>query len=179
VPVEKYGISLNLSQTTLTSDRPEAHIVALFAFSGSEHNQSLFRRCDGGWKQWEGHVVDGRFPLRQHLGGSAHGAVSLRNMAGKRRRSSCAGRFGCGASLDVETGAGCTVVAPRVALHFSIRDLSAWRRNYLYVVRERSEEDLSQVIPLRPLTAAEARDMLTAILEPVAYLHAEASCMVA
>src|ERR1022692_4775562 len=29
------------------------------------------------WKQWEGQVVNGEFPLRQYLGGSDHSAVFL------------------------------------------------------------------------------------------------------
>jgi TonB family protein len=38
---------------------------------------------------------------------------------------------------------------------------------------ERTEEDLAQVVPGRPLTPDETRDMLTSVLETLAYLHAE------
>src|ERR1700690_3850904 len=33
------------------------------------------------WKQWEGQVVNGEFPLRQYLGGSDHSAVFLTERA--------------------------------------------------------------------------------------------------
>jgi TonB family protein len=126
------------------------------------------------WKQWEGHVVDGRFPLRQHLGGSAHGAVFLTEYG----RQEAAIKLVPADSVAAQVWMLRRELAARLShpgllsiFQFGICQLGGG--NYLYVVRERSEEDLSQVIPLRPLTAAEARDMLTAILEPVAYLHAE------
>ena len=35
------------------------------------------------WKQWEGQVVNGSFPLRQYLGGSDHSAVFLTERRGR------------------------------------------------------------------------------------------------
>ena len=35
------------------------------------------------WKQWEGQVVNGNFPLRQYLGGSDHSAVFLTERRGQ------------------------------------------------------------------------------------------------
>jgi TonB family protein len=129
------------------------------------------------WKQWEGHVVDGRFPLRRHLGGSAHSAVFLTEY---------------GSGTVQEAAIKLTPADPAAAQVWMLRRELAARLSHpgllsifqfgicqlggadlLYVVMERSEEDLSQVVPVRPLTAAEAREMLTAILEPLAYLHAE------
>jgi TonB family protein len=43
----------------------------------------------------------------------------------------------------------------------------------LYVVTEYAEESLAQVIPERPLSTREAREMLGPILEALAYLHAQ------
>ena len=37
----------------------------------------------GVWKTWEGRVVDGKFPLRQWLGGSDHSAVFLTERPGQ------------------------------------------------------------------------------------------------
>ena len=34
------------------------------------------------WKSWEGRTVDGKFPLRQYLGGSDHSAVFLTELSG-------------------------------------------------------------------------------------------------
>ena len=41
----------------------------------------------------------------------------------------------------------------------------------LYVLTEYAEENLSEVLPQRPLTDAEARDMLRPVLDALAYLH--------
>jgi TonB family protein len=41
----------------------------------------------------------------------------------------------------------------------------------LYAVMEGADEDLSQVVPVRPLTAAEAGEMLRPTLEALTYLH--------
>ena len=35
------------------------------------------------WKQWEGQIVNGTFPLRQYLGGSEHSAVFLTERRGR------------------------------------------------------------------------------------------------
>ena len=43
----------------------------------------------------------------------------------------------------------------------------------VYVVMEQAEEDLAQVVPSRALEPAEAREVLAAVLETLAYIHAE------
>jgi TonB family protein len=43
----------------------------------------------------------------------------------------------------------------------------------LYVLMEYAEENLSQFLPQRPLTPAEARDVLTPALQALAFLHGE------
>jgi serine/threonine-protein kinase len=43
----------------------------------------------------------------------------------------------------------------------------------LYVVMEYAEENLSEILPQRPLTPAEARDMLQPVLDALEYLHAK------
>src|ERR1700732_1380069 len=40
----------------------------------------------GVWKTWEGRVVDGKFPLRQWLGGSDHSAVFLTERSGEKAK---------------------------------------------------------------------------------------------
>jgi TonB family protein len=43
----------------------------------------------------------------------------------------------------------------------------------LYVVMEYADEDLSQILPQRPLTAAEARQMIEPAVDALAYLHSK------
>ncbi len=44
-------------------------------------------------------------------------------------------------------------------------------KQFLYVVMEYAEENLSQILPSRPLTSAEAREMLGPLLSALEYLH--------
>ncbi len=46
-------------------------------------------------------------------------------------------------------------------------------KELLYVVMQYAEEDLSQILPQRPLTPAETQDMLSPVLDVLAYLHAK------
>ena len=39
------------------------------------------------WKQWEGHILNGEFPLQRYLGGSDHSAVFLTERAGEPQRA--------------------------------------------------------------------------------------------
>jgi TonB family protein len=127
------------------------------------------------WKQYEGDLVDNRFPLQQFLGNTNHSAVFLTR-------------------LD-EPG------APKAAIKFISADipapdqqLSIWSRaaqlghpqllrifhhgrcriggmNLLYVVMEGADENLSQFLPLRPLNAEETRDVLNPLVDALVYLH--------
>ncbi|HEX8986022.1 MAG TPA: TonB family protein [Bryobacteraceae bacterium] len=113
-------------------------------------------------RNWEGREVDG-LRLEECLGGSDHSAVF---------RS----REGAVKLLRADR------TEPRVALwqrtaqlaHPYLVRLKAMGRaepDLLYVVTEYAEEDLSQVLPDRPLTAEEARELLEPVIEALAYLH--------
>jgi TonB family protein len=128
------------------------------------------------WKQWEGRVVDGKFPLRQFLGGSEHSAVFLTERGDPPQRVAI--KF-----IQVEPSA--------VELQ-----LSRWQRtskfvhshllrlyesgrcrigdfNLLYVVMEHANENLAEFLPQRPLTPAETRDVLAPALDALGFLHRE------
>lgn len=143
------------------------------------------------WKHWEGQVVDSKFLLRRYLGGSEHSAVFLTER-GFRAPSE--------ASQQEQARAEATLKA---AIKFIQVDepnaelqLSRWKRaeqfsqphllrvfdsgrcrlgdfDLLYVVTEYAEENLSQFLPQRPLTPAEARDVLLPVLEALTFLHGE------
>src|SRR5205814_8800298 len=42
----------------------------------------------------------------------------------------------------------------------------------LYLISEFADEELSQVLPVRALTAEEGRQMLSAVVDALAYVHA-------
>lgn len=129
------------------------------------------------WRRWEGRTVDGKFPLQSYLGGSDHSAVFLTLFQGGSGDSERAA-----IKLIAADGAN----AKKQLLRWeSARDLShpnlirilaAGRgkldgTKLLYVVEEYAEENLSQILPERALTAEETRGMLPPILQALQFLQ--------
>src|ERR1700730_1603698 len=119
-------------------------------------------------EKWERRTVDGRFPLQRYLGGSDHSAVFL------TLRQDGAGDSGkaviklISADADAEKQL-LQWKAVRELNHPNlIRIFEAGRCELdgeaaLYVVMEYAEENLSQILPERALTAEETRGMLPPI----------------
>ena len=126
------------------------------------------------WKQFEDEIVDGTFRLREYLGGDESHAVFL---------------------TEYESRPAAIKLIPEDARNGK-RQLQQWRlveklshphlmrlfasgrhelpsQPMLYMVMEYAEENLAQVIPHRPLTAAEAREMLEPALDALAYVHSQ------
>ena len=127
------------------------------------------------WKQWEGQVADGRYPLRQYLGGSERGPVFLTESGGPDRQK-CAIKFFVADPEIADAQMARWEQATKLAHPHLLRMLHTGRcelggARMLYAVMECADEDLSQVVPVRPLTAAEAGEMLRPTLEALAYLH--------
>jgi serine/threonine protein kinase len=129
----------------------------------------------GLWKTWAGRTVDGKFPLRQWLGGSDHSAVFLTERPGQPSSK---------AALKLIAAEGAAVEAQlsrwRAAAQLShphlmrIYEAGRWRLDKTslpYVVMEYAEEDLSQILPQRPLAPAEVTDLLPPVLDALSYLH--------
>jgi TonB family protein len=129
-----------------------------------------------GWRQWEGNVVDGHFPLRRFLGGSDHSAVFLTEYGELSQKA---------ALKFVEAN---PATAPQVLLRWEraaklshphlLRVFQSGRCQLggaamLYVVTEFAEENLSLILPARPLGPAETEYMLRSVLEVLAHLHAQ------
>src|SRR6266404_563860 len=129
------------------------------------------------WKQWEGQVVDARFLLRQYLGGSEHSAVFLTERGTPPQKAAI--KFIQVDEPDAELQLFRWKHATKLSNSHLLRTFESGRchlSNFelLYVVMEYAEENLSQFLPQRPLTPAEARDVLAPTLEALAYLHGEA-----
>lgn len=129
------------------------------------------------WKRWEGKVVNGEFPLQQYLGGSDHSAVFLTQRGGPDGQKAAIKLI----PADPET-AERRLFQWRVAaklLHphlLHLYESGRWELDgtpLLYVVMEFAEEDLSQIIPQRPLTPAETREMLRPVLDGLASVHSK------
>jgi TonB family protein len=124
---------------------------------------------------WQGKVVNGRFRLLEWLGSSESSSVFRTELAG---------------------GNAAIKLIPAANFAFPDAQIAAWKRaftlshpnllrvldagacelqgtRFLYVVMELADEDLSQVIPVRPLTPKEAREMLSPLISALSYLHSQ------
>src|ERR1700730_9725248 len=128
------------------------------------------------WKQWEGQVVDARFLLRRYLGGSEHSAVFLTERGTPPQKGAI--QFIQVDGLDAELQLFRSKHANKLSHSHLLRTFESGRCRLsdfelLYVVMEYAEENLSQFLPQRPLTPAEARDVLAPTLQALGFLHAE------
>jgi TonB family protein len=131
------------------------------------------RNMSKAWEQWVGATVDGRYPLQLYLSGSDHSAVFLSEIADA---NPAAVKLIFADAVDAERQlqrwqAACELTHPNL-----IRILAAGRcelhgTQVLYVVEEYAEENLSQILPERALTAEEARATLTPVLRALEFLH--------
>jgi len=128
------------------------------------------------WKQWQGQVVDGKFPLRQYLGGSEYSAVFLTERGEPTQKAAI--KFIQVDEAEAELQLSRWKRAAQLSHPHLLRVFDSGRCrlgdfDLLYAVMEYVEENLAQFLPQRPLTPAEARDVLTPALDALAYLHAE------
>ncbi len=127
------------------------------------------------WKTWEGQVVDG-FLLRQYLGGSDHSAVYLTELKNSDAQSAAIKFIPADAAADAQMAR--WQVAGQL-LHPNLLQLIRMGRcqlantDFLYVVMEYLEEDLSQILPQRALDAGETRQILESALQALGYLHGQ------
>ena len=127
------------------------------------------------WREWEGQVVNGKFCLRQHLGGNESSAVFRTEYGGPEPRKAAIKLVLAGpretALLLSRWERAAELAHPHLMQLF---DAGRWQMSDLsipYVVMEYADEDLSQVLPYRPLTPPEAREVLEPALDVLAYLH--------
>ncbi len=126
------------------------------------------------WKQCEGQVIDNRFRLLRYLGGTDDSAVFLTQLAGSPSQKAAIKFIPAGTTADLQLSLWRRVTQlahPHLLRIFDIGRCRLENRDRLYIVMEYADEDLSQILPQRPLTASEAREMLKPVLDVLVYLH--------
>jgi TonB family protein len=127
------------------------------------------------WKTWEGQAVDG-FPLRQYLGGSDHSAVYLTQLNSSGAQSAAIKFIPADAAADAQLArwrvAG-ELTHPHLLQLVRVGRCQLANTDFLYVVMEYAEEDLSQILPQRALEPEETRQMLESVLDGLKYLHGQ------
>jgi TonB family protein len=130
------------------------------------------------WKQWQGLIVDEKFPLVRYLGGSEHCGVFLTERregehllkaaiklvpASQENREFQLSRWRQAAELS----------HPHLIPLYEMGQFDLGGQPLVYVVMECAEENLAQVLPIRALTPTEARAMLGSVLNVLRYLHSK------
>lgn len=127
------------------------------------------------WKQWEGHVVDGRFALREFRGSTDHSAVfvtSFGNLQEKAALKLLPYPAAGGAQLFLKRWERTAQLAhPHLLRLLACGSCNLSDAQFLYVVTEFADENLAQILPGRPLTVQEAEFMLRSTLEVLVYLQ--------
>jgi TonB family protein len=127
------------------------------------------------WKEWEGRLVDGKFPLRRWLGNSDHSAVFVTDHNGISQQRSVI-KLVDPKNLDANAQLSLWAEAAKLSHPHLIRLFECGRCTIddaplLYVVMEYAEENLAEIIPVRPLSGDEALEVLRPSAEALAFLH--------
>jgi serine/threonine protein kinase len=126
-------------------------------------------------KEWERRIVNGVYPLRRFLGRSNHSVVFLTECKAQKVAQAAIKILPANPALTEAQLAHWRRVAALSHPHL-IRLLDAGRcqlggHNFLFAVMDHAEQNLAQILPGRPLTPDEVRDLLPATLDALAYLH--------
>lgn len=133
------------------------------------------------WKQWQGRTVEGKFPLQTYLGGSDQSVVFLTvvqegagQTAGGDRKAAIKLISADAANAETQTSRWQEIRGLNHPTLIRIFDSGACEFDgvrLLYVVMEYAEENLSQVLPERALTAEETRATLPSVLDALQFVH--------
>ena len=126
-------------------------------------------------KSWEGRVIEGKYPLRQWLGGSDHSAVFLTEFADARSQKAAIKLIQVDEGI-AELQLSQLRATKRLSHPHLIRTVECGLCRvegspFLYVLMECADDDLSQILPERPLAPSEVSDLLPPVLDALSYLH--------
>jgi TonB family protein len=126
-------------------------------------------------ENWEGQIVDGKFPLLKWLGGTERSAVFSTQLPGKDKQAAAIKLL----SPDAGTAENqisrwqlaATLEHPNLLRVFHTGKCEISGAPLIYLVMELAEEDLSVVLQTRPLSPEEASEMIPPMLDALSYLH--------
>jgi TonB family protein len=127
------------------------------------------------WRSWEGRLVDGKYPLRQWLGGSDHSAVFVTERPDQPSQKAAI-KLTDAALIDLDRELAWLREAtklshPHLLSTFDAGSCRLDGTTVMYALMEYAEEDLSQILPQRPLSPEEVSQMLPPLLDALSYLH--------
>jgi hypothetical protein len=124
------------------------------------------------WKQWEGQCVDAVFPLERCMGGSSRGAVFETQF--QDRRAAIKIVPGTPELIDALIASwerAATLSHPTLVEILARGETALGDMRCAYLVMERADENLAEVLTERSLTPVETRDMISPVLGALHFLH--------
>jgi TonB family protein len=118
-------------------------------------------------KDWEGRVIDGRFPLVQYLGGGERSAVFVTGREDQGPKKAAIKLI----FTNAPRAMGTELSHPHLLRLFETGRCELDGTELAYLVMEYADENLAQVLTGRPLSAPETRAALESILDVLEYLH--------
>ncbi|HVW69419.1 MAG TPA: protein kinase [Steroidobacteraceae bacterium] len=127
------------------------------------------------WTRWEGHIVNGVLPLRRYLGGSDHSGVFLTGLESRNIPNAALKLVPVIPTLaQLQLAHWRTAAAaahPNLMRVLETGRCQLGEQHFLYFVMEYAEQNLGQLLLKRAMTEDEAREMLLASLDALAFLH--------
>jgi TonB family protein len=124
---------------------------------------------------WVGRIIDGRFALHEWLGGSGSSGVFRTDLPQPVAKGAAIKLIAAeGARADAYLSGwakDATLSHPHLTRVFRSGRYQFGSISMVYVVTERADEVLSQILPERPLTTEETREMMSPVIEALRYLH--------
>ena len=129
------------------------------------------------WKQCEGQIIDRTYRLQQLLDGDETHAVFLAEYGGRDAKTAAmkvvlADASAAEAQLRRWNQAA-KLSHPNLVSLLATGQCQLSERTAVYALMDYAEEDLSKVLPHRPLSVEEAREVLEPTLSALGYLHAK------
>lgn len=122
-----------------------------------------------------GRIIDGRWTLLRWLGGTDQSSAFFTEIQGNPAQNATIKLIPADA-VDAEAriaqwDAARSLSHPHLTRLFYLGRCEMDGQDLLYVVTEYAEEVLSEILPARPLTPAETREMLGPVVDALSYLH--------
>jgi serine/threonine protein kinase len=127
------------------------------------------------WAKWESLVINGVFPLRRFLSRSNHSVVFLTEHKALMHADAAIKLIPAHPTrAEAQLSHWRTVAGfshPHLIRLFDSGSCQIAGHPFLFVVMEYAEQTLAQLLPRRPLSPDEARDMLSPMLDALAFIH--------
>ena len=126
------------------------------------------------WKQWEGQVINGQFPLHRFLGASTHSAVFLTEYDAAHRAAAIKFIRADTPLADLQLArwrAAATLSHPHLIRLLEWGQCRLGSHELLFVVMEYAEQSLAQILLQRALTFDEVREMMGPTLAALSFIH--------